>query len=233
MRKVPAKAYTPLVLASILILVSSCSKKDDPLVITPTVNPIQYSIVAYMITPPDKKFNSDYYRGARDAMLDLQEWYKSQLNGKTFVLNPVVIDTLTGIHNSDWFNLDHGDSISGNYNIPCYYNTKYELKQLLGSKFDTAQYTYFVFVQANFPDETIPKGLAAEGLDNLKGLAGDSPNGSRGADGHALAHALGLPEPATESSDGIMSNGYPKYPNCVFTQEEKDSLNASPFIKLQ
>jgi hypothetical protein len=233
MRRISAIACTPLVLASMLILIGSCSKKDDPLVITPTVNPIQYSVIAYMITPPDKKFNSHYYRGARDAMLDLQEWFKSQLNGKTFVLNSTVVDTITGIHNSDWFNIDHGDSISGNYNIPSYYNTKYELKQLLGSKFDTTHYTYFVFVQASFPDETIPKGLAAEGIESLEGLAGDSPNSWTGAAGHALAHAFGLPEPVTESSDGIMSNGWPAYPNCVFTQEEKDSLNTSPFIKLQ
>jgi hypothetical protein len=218
-----------------LILIGSCSKKDDPLVITPTVNPIQYSVIAYMITPPDKKFNSHYYRGARDAMLDLQEWFKSQLNGKTFVLNTTIIDTITGIHNSDWFNSYHGDSISGTVseNVPSYYNTKHELKQLLGDKFDTAHYAYFAFVQASFSNETIPSGLATAGLDNLEGLAGDSPESWEGADGHVLGHAFGLQDEVTESSDNIMSIGWPSYPNCGFNQEEKDSLNASPFIKLQ
>jgi len=51
-------------------------------------------------------------------------------------------------------------------------------------------------------------------------------------DAHALAHAFGLPEPAVQTSNGIMSAaGIPKWPNCVFTPAEKDSLNVSPFVQ--
>jgi len=117
--------------------------------------------------------------------------------------------------------------------VYAYNNVKYEMKQLLGSKFDTSLYTYFVYVQANIPDETVPRGLAVEGSNNLDGLV-DKVNFFMGMDAHALAHAFGLPEPTVETSNGIMSAvGIPKWPNCVFTPEEKDSLNVSPFLQGQ
>ena len=88
-------------------------------------------------------------------------------NNKTFVLNPVVVDTLTGLHESSWFTSDNGPEISGS-SAYAYHNVKYEMKQLLGSKFDTSLYTYFVYVPANIRDETIPRGLAVEGLTTWK-----------------------------------------------------------------
>jgi len=190
--------------------------------------------VAYLITPPDQTFNPDYYRGIRSTIVDLQGWYKSQMgNAKTFMLNPVILDTLTGIHNSSWFNNNNGDSLYNNTVAYGFYNSKYELKQLLGSKYDTVHYTYFVFIAADFPDETVPRGVAAEGLENINGLASSSPNIWRGASGHALGHAFGLPEVAVQNNDGIMSAGFSKYPACVLKPAEKDSLNASPFFIVQ
>ena len=87
---------------------------------------------------------------------------------------------------------------------------------------------------ADFPDETEPSGLAAEGLGNIIGLCGQHPNSYIGPAGHALGHAFGLPEHAAnnENSQEIMSTGYPFYPNCILDSAEKDSLNASPFFKI-
>jgi len=234
MRNLRIGAGALISLTVVFLLFSSCSKKHDkeePLVITPTVNPIPYSVLVYFITPSDKTFNADYYKATRTAILDLQGYYKTQLGNKTFVLNPVVVDTFTSQHNSSWFNTNNGDSISGSGSTYAYYNTKFELQQYLGSKFDMTTFTYFAYVQADFPDETIPKGLAAEGMANLIGLTGQFPGSWTGADGHALGHAFGLHEPTTETSNGIMSLGWPNYPNCVFTQAEKDSLNLSPFLQ--
>jgi len=219
-------------LFAFVLLFSNCKKNKDeePLVITPTVNPIPYSVLVYLLTPNDKTFNPDYYRMARSAILDLQGWYKTHMEGKTFTLNPVIVDTITGSHSSSWYTSNNGDSIS--HGSPSgFYNTKFDMKQLLGSKFDTTLYTYFVYVATDFPDETIPKGIAVEGSSNLDGLLGSGPGVYLGADGHALGHAFGLPEVAVPNPDGIMSNGWPKYPNCVLKPFEKDSLNASPFFK--
>ena len=236
MRKLLAIVYTFIFVAGCIVLLGSCKKKNEPepLVIIPTVDPIPYSVVAYLITPTDKTFNPDYYRAVKSSMIDLQGWYKDQMgNNKTFRLNPVVIDTLTGLHNSSWFNSNNGDSLYNNTVAYGFYNSKYELKQLLGSKFDTVHNVYFAFVPANFPDETVPRGVAAEGLQNLEGLASSYPYSWRGGVGHALGHAFGLTEVAIQNADGIMSAGFPKYPACVLKSWEKDSLNASPFFQIQ
>jgi hypothetical protein len=227
--------YTFIFFTGCVVLVDSCKKKNEPepLVIIPTVNPIPYSVIAYLITPPDKTFNPDYYRAARATLIDLQGWYANQMgNNKTFKLNPVVLDTMTGLHNSSWFNSNNGDSLYNNSVAYGFYNTKYELKQLLGSKFDTVHNVYFAFVEASFPDETVPRGVAAEGLENLDGLASSYPDSWRGGAGHALGHAFGLTEVAVQNNDGIMSAGFPKYPACVLKPWEKDSLNASPFFQV-
>ena len=218
-------------LIGVFILFNSCHKKNEiepPPVINPTVSPIPYSVLVYLVTPNDKTINYDYYNSAKSTMQKLQNWFKTQMdNNKTFVLNPVVVDTLTGLHESNWYNSNHGPAISGD--TYAYYNIKYEMKELLGSKFDTSLYTYFVYVSTSIPDETIPRGLAIGGADHLA----NTSNYTNGLDAHALAHAFGLPEPAVPTSNGIMSNGIPMWPNCVFTPEEKDSLNASPFFKVQ
>jgi len=222
--------------ATSVILFQSCKKKNEqePLVIIPTVTPLPYSVVAYLITPPDKTFNPDYYRAAKSTIADLQSWYKTQMgNSKTFILNPVILDTLTAIHNSSWFNGNNGDVVYNGTTAYGFYNTKYELQQLLGSAFDTVHHTYFAFVVADFPDETIPRGLAAQGVQNLDGLSGSNPNPWKGGAGHSLGHAFGLPEVAVQNADGIMSAGFLKFPNCVIKPWEKDSLNASPFFIVQ
>ena len=234
MRTLLASAYAFVCFAGTFFLLTSCSKKNETEqlpVINPTVNPIRYSTIVYLIKPTDRSWNATYYNAAKSAMLELKDWYKNQL-GKTFILNPVVVDTLSGLHASSWYADNNGPEISGSV-VYAYNNVKYEMKQLLGSKFDTSLYTYFVYVSANVPDETIPRGLAVEGLNNLEGLMGTSSNFFIGMDGHALAHALGLPEPVVETSNGIMSAaGISKYPNCVLEPLTKDSLNASPFFQV-
>jgi len=234
MRTLLASAYAFVCFAGTFFLLTSCSKKNETEqlpVINPTVNPISYSTIVYLLKPTDKSWNPSYYNAAKSSMLQLKDWYKNQL-GKTFILNPVVVDTLSGLHASDWYADNNGPEISGSV-VYAYNNVKYEMKQLLGSKFDTSLYTYFVYVQANIPDETVPRGLAVEGSNNLDGLV-DKVNFFMGMDAHALAHAFGLPEPTVETSNGIMSAvGIPKWPNCVFTPEEKNSLNVSPFLQGQ
>jgi len=232
MRRVPLCAYAFPVLAGVLFLFNSCSKKKDQesLVITPTTNPIQYSVLVYLMTPNDQTFNPDYYRAVKSTILNIQDWYKTQMGGKTFLMNPVVVDTLTGFHPTAWYRTDNGPGISGN-SVQAYHNVVYELKQLLGARYDTVHYDYMVWVPSDFPDETIPRGVGVEGLDNLNHLTQEYHDAWIGAAGHALGHSFGLPEVAVPNADGIMSEGYPHYPNCVLQSFEKDSLNRSPFFQ--
>jgi hypothetical protein len=223
------------ILIVIVVFFSGCSKHktEEPLVIIPTVNPIAHSVLFYLITPTDKSFNPQYYKGAKAAALSMQNWYFSQMGNRTFVLNPVVIDTLTGSHVSTWYNSDNGPAVRGNSNLYAYYNTLYELHQLLGAKFDSTNLIYFAYVAADFPDETIPRGLAAEGLSNIKNISGTNPNSAIGAGCHALGHAFGLPEVYVTNPQALMSTGFPLYPDCILQQPEKDSLNLSPFFVIR
>ena len=236
MKSLLAGIHALVLLTGIFILFGSCHKKNEaepPPVINPTVNPIPYSVLVYLVTPTDKQINYDYYNAAKATIQKLQTWYKTQVgNNKTFVLNPVVVDTLTGLHQSSWYAANNGPDVSGTA-VYAFNNVKYEMKQLLGSNFDTTLYTYFVYVAADIPDDTVPRGLAVEGSNNLDGIANNT-NYYIGVDAHSLAHAFGLPEPAVETANGIMSGaGISKYPNAIFTPEEKDSLNTSPFLKAQ
>jgi len=231
MRKLSSVTWLFTLLSTLVLLLGNCKKdKEEPLVITPTVNPAPYSLQVYLLTPNDQTFNPDYYRAAQSAILDLQKWYKTQMAGKTFELNPVVVDTITGSHNSAWYTSNNGE-VSNN-SPSGFFNTMSDMKELLGSKYDTALYTYLVWTTVPFPDETIPRGIAVESSENLDGLA-SGPNSFTGAAGHALGHAFGLPEVAVPNPDGIMSNGWPKYPNCILKPFEKDSLNKNPFFKVQ
>jgi len=136
MRKLLASVYTSILVTGIVVLFNSCSKehgsKTESLPgISPTVNPIPYSTIVYLIKPTDKTWNVDYYNAAKSSMLELKDWYKQQLGGKTFILNPVIIDTLSGLHDATWYDSNNGDSLGYTGDAHAYYNIKYELKQIL------------------------------------------------------------------------------------------------------
>jgi hypothetical protein len=163
-------------------------------------------------------------------MLELKDWYKNQL-GKTFILNPVIIDTLSGLHDAIWYDSNNGDSIGYAGDAHAYFNIKYELKQLLGSRYDTTAYRYFAFVDSDFPEQTLPGSLGVEGQIALEGLTGSNANSWKGSSAHAIGHAFGLYDCNPPNADDLMSNGRWKYPNCTILPAEKDSLNISPFVQ--
>ncbi|MGJ7033616.1 PKD domain-containing protein [Niabella hirudinis] len=216
-------------------LVATNPAGSDSITKTVTVNPIMKSVVVYLITPRDKKFNQRYYDILKSTVLDLQAWYKLQLgNNKTFVTNPMILDTLTGLHDSVWYN-SPGPNSGDNPRFYGYQNTFYEMTQLLGSNFNTTNYVYFVYVAAPGGGAG-STGFCAMGDQDLKGLLGENPewwDHKRwiGGGGHELGHALGLPHPVNENTQALMWSGYSLYPNCILQQQDKDLLNASPFIR--
>jgi hypothetical protein len=236
MRKLLVSVCTFIFLTGIIVLFNSCSKEQGSKTeslpgINPTVNPIPYSTIVYLIKPTDKSWNVSYYNAAKSSMLELKDWYKQQLGGKTFILNPVIIDTLSGLHDASWYTSNNGDSLGYTGDAHAYYNIKYELKQILGAKYDTTTYRYFAFVQAGFPEQTLPGSLGVEGETTLDGLTGSSANSWKGSCAHALGHAYGLLDSNPTDDQAMMSTGRWKYPNCIIQSAEKDALNASSFFK--
>lgn len=217
-------------------LVATNAAGSDSITKSVTVNPIMKSVVVYLITPRDNQYNPNYYDALKNATTNLQTWYKTQMgNNKTFVLNPLILDTLRGLHDSVWYNSNNG-SISGtDPRFYGYFNTLYEMQQLLGNSFNTSDYTYVVYVAAPGGGAGTT-GFCAMGDQDLKGLLGQNPDNLDpdrwiGGDGHEMGHAFGLPHPDNQNPEALMWTGYTIYPNCILQQTDKDILNASPFFR--
>ena len=102
--------------------------------------PIINSVLVYLITPRDNQFNPAYFTALKNATLNLQEWYKSQMvDNKTFVLNPWIVDTLTGLHDSTWYYSNNGDISGTDPRFYGFYNTMNDLQEQLGSSFNTLE----------------------------------------------------------------------------------------------
>ena len=194
-------------------LVAFNAAGSDSVIKQITIAPILYSVVVYLITPRDNKYNQSYYNVLKNAARNIQSWYKTQMgNNKTFILNPLVLDTLTGLHDSAWYNSNNG-SISGtDPRFYAFYNTYNEMQQLLGSSFNTSNYAYFVYVAAPGGGAGVP-GFCALGDQDLKGLLGKNPenldpNRWIGGGGHELGHAFGLPHPDNQNDQALMWTGY-------------------------
>lgn len=217
-------------------LVATNSYGSDSVIQQLVINPIENTLVGYLITPKDNKFNAAYYNAVFSATLNLQSWYKSQMgNNKTFALNKLVIDTVTGLHDSIWYNNYNGSYSGTDPRYYGFYNTYYEVQQILGNRFNTSKYTYFVFVAAPGGGAGA-KGFCAFGDQDLKGLLGINsenlnPNRWIGGDGHELGHAFGLQHPSNQNGLALMWTGYLTYPNCILQQEDKNILNANPIFK--
>jgi PKD repeat protein len=217
-------------------LVATNATGKDSITKLITVTPILKSVVVYLITPRDKQFNPAYYTALKNATLNLQAWYKSAMgNNKTFTLNPLVLDTLTGLHDSAWYNSANGTISGTDPRYYGFYNTYYEMQQLLGSSFSTSNYVYFVYVAAPGGGAG-STGFCAMGDQDLLGLLGKNPENLNinrwiGGGGHELGHSFGLPHPDNQNGQALMWTGYLTYPNCILQQSDKDILNASLFFK--
>ncbi len=217
-------------------LVVANSAGRDSVIQEVTINPILHSVLVYLVTPKDKTFNQRYYDALKASVLSLRQWYKNQMgNHKTFVINPLVVDTLTGGHDSVWYNGYNGPFSGEDPRFYGYYNTYTDMQALLGSKFNTSQYTYLVYVAAPGGGAGTP-GFCAMGDQDLKGLLGENednlnPNRWIGGGGHELGHAFGLPHPDNQNEQAIMWTGYVMYPDCILQDSDRAILNVSPFFR--
>lgn len=200
------------------------------------INPITHSVLPYLITPTDRPFHKGYYESVRVTTLKLQDWYKSAMgNNKTFMVNPLVVTTLSGLHEADWYNSYNGPSSGTDPRFYAFYNTYSEMQQLLGNKFSPGKYVYLVYVAAPGGGAGIP-GFCAMGDQDLAGLLGDNPENPNvnrwvGGAGHELGHAFGLPHPANQNSQALMWTGYLTFPNCILQSDDRDILNNSNYFK--
>lgn len=217
-------------------LVASNAAGKDSMIQKISIKKINYSVRIFLITPTDRSFNQDYYDAIKMCALNLQGYYGEQMDGKTFILNNPMIDTLKGLHSYSWYNQYNGAFSGSDPRFYGYYNTFYELQQVIGSDLNISLYMNAVYVAAPGGGAGSP-GLCALGDQDLDGLLGTNPTDGNinrwiGGSGHEWGHGFGLNHPADPNAlPALMGPGLYNYPNCVLLLEDKNILNGSLFFK--
>ena len=184
----------------------------------------------------DREVREDYREAIESAAVEIQRWYKQQLNGLTFRLNSPVVEVVRARQPATWFASNPNGEARDNWGFN---NALAETGKLMGAKVFDDRYVWVIY-----SDGVGDKGRAAPGFaflpeDDLLGLLGKHPTQPEklrwvAGLGHELGHALRLRHPPNveRDADAIMYTGiYGKYPDrCYLTTEDKAILLHSDFI---
>jgi hypothetical protein len=190
--------------------------------------PPQRTVRVFWLRPNDVPYDQTVVDGIGNVMREVQRFYFQEI-GQTFHLNDPIVEVCTGDHNRNWYETD--TSITTDPYWISVYNGAAELKRKYG-------------LQDYDPRWVIIEEISAEGNGAGGGGGGhwvllskhdvDGAAGINGAMGrwyggmaHEMGHAFGLPD-STYTDGTPMSASFYDYPNCHFTQSQKDGmLNAS------
>jgi hypothetical protein len=196
---------------------------------TPTGGvPPQRTVRVFWLKPSDMAYDQKIVDGIANVMKEAQRFYFQEL-GKTFHLNNPIVEVCNGDHPKVWYETDK--SITSDPYWISVFNGAAELKRKYG-------------LQDYDPRWVIVEEISAEGTGAGGGggghwvlLSEHDVLGAAGVNGamnrwyggmvHELGHAFLLPD-STYTDGTPMSASFYSYPNCHFTQAQKDSmLNAS------
>lgn len=192
--------------------------------------------VIYLVSA-DRQERSDYKAATEMAILDIQKWYKQQMNGRTFRLNEPIVEVLKSNQPANWFT---GTPIPGiGEGDWGFQHTLSEIKRLLPNESIPGNYTWVMYSDGPGSSGRGGGQICYLPEDDFLGLTGrhptqkDIPRWIAGL-GHEIGHAFGLPHPkdTKKHADAIMWTGiYGKYPNQTYlTPEDKGHLIKSPFF---
>jgi predicted Zn-dependent protease len=205
--------------------------------------------IIYLV-PSDSIEKTDYTRGLQNTARHIQIWYYQQL-GKTFALHDPIVEVYKTPHEGTWYSTNSNGNLFGQF----WNNILVDGFALTGAQFNDPNSIFAFYIDAHPICGQCggcgTSGVLAIGANDLRGIADQSwvticpgetyefkPCRFVGGLGHELGHAFGLPHPSgCESSDvdcdysSIMWTGFYDYPNCYFSQTEKQSLLKNPFIQ--
>ena len=193
--------------------------------------------VVYLVSA-DRQERSDYKAAIKMAVLDIQKWYRKQMNGRTFRLNDPVVEVLQSNQPASWFT---GTPIPGvGEGDWGFQHTLSEIRRLLPNEAIPGNYTWVMYSDGPGSSGRGGGQLCYLPEDDLLGLTGKHPTQPDilrwiAGLGHEIGHAFGLPHPADTKKyeDAIMWTGiYGKYPDQTYlTPDDKKLLLESPFFK--
>jgi hypothetical protein len=177
----------------------------------------------FYLRPSDVPFDQKYPDGIGKVMVDAQSFYQQQL-GKTFRLNNPIVETVVGEHMRSWYEntANGGDK---------YWWAATNAQQEIARRFNLTVPDRRWMVVSEVSAEGDGAGGGATGGWVL--LCGHDADGGAnypadkarwvGGMVHELGHAFGLPD--STSTDGTcMSASFYGWPNCTFTQSQKDAM---------
>ncbi|GHJ44177.1 lectin [Catellatospora sp. TT07R-123] len=196
---------------------------------SPGGTPPSKTVRVFWLKPSDVAYDQRYPDGIAAVMREAQRYYQQEL-GKTFTLNSVVVEVVTGEHVRSWYENTPNGGDKYWWSVT---NMQQELARRLGLRNPDSRWLCVGEISAEgdgaggggSPGWVVLSGHDADGA---AGTSGQSMNRWYGGMVHELGHAFGLPDAA--STDGTpMSASFYSYPNTHFSQAQKNQIMAGPY----
>jgi hypothetical protein len=197
--------------------------------------PLKKSSRVLYLVPKDRHPNPECIAAIEATVKDLQFWYYSMLNGKTFVLNTPLVE----VHRTerDAAQYDVKGPTSGEH-APHYTfrNALADAEKLVGAKQNDPDYTWLIYVDAPGQTGAGLMGVAVLPEHELQGIMGQNPADKRvsrwqGGHCHELGHAFGLNYiKGAFHRKALMYLGYLDFPYAYLTEQDLATLHKSPFL---
>ena len=204
------------------------------------------SVRVLYVVPADREFRDDYSDGISRMIVDVQGWYRRQLDSLTFDIYSVIPEQCHLPRGEDYYS--HGD---------VWGKVLTDVQSCAPVRGNTSRFTWALYVDAEErcgePHELGRggPGLSMMGRGDLEGLSNPGPYSAcdggpwegtlgrwMGGSAHELGHTFGLPHPPgcddglpTCDYRALMWDGYGTYPDTYLRDDEKAILRRSPFIK--
>ncbi|GES24879.1 lectin [Acrocarpospora pleiomorpha] len=189
---------------------------------SPSTPPVR-TVRVFWLKPSNVAYDQRYPDGIAKVVQEAQRFFRQQL-GKTFTLNNPVVEVVNGDQLQSWYENTPNCGDKYWWSV-C--NMQAELRRKFGLGAPDSRWINVGEISAE------GDGAGGGGGNGWVILSGHDADGAAGINGpmnrwyggmvHELGHAFGLPD-ATSTDGTCMSATFYSYPNCTFSQAQKNSI---------
>jgi hypothetical protein len=194
----------------------------------PAGDPPAKTVRVLWLRPSDVPFDQRYPDGIGRVVVEAQKYYRQEL-GRTFTLNPQIVEVVVGDHVKSWYENTPNGPDRYWWSV---FNMQNELMRKKGLRSPDSRWLLVGEISAEGPGAGGGGGngwviLCRHDADGAAGIGGPM-NRWYGGMVHELGHAFGLPD--STSTDGTpMSASFYDYPNTHFSQAQKTAILNGPY----